>query len=339
MYSFFRTLLQPYPLLFVAMAVALAMVWRKKKAGDGERGAGGGNTVGSGQWAVGSGKKTGGGGKAEGRGKAVGSGQRAVGSGKKTGGGGKAEGRGKAVGSGQRAVGSGKKTGGGGKAEGRGWLWLLTAAIVVLTAVNMPAVANLALGSLEWRCPPQKVRPGDVEAIVVLCGYVHANNDLSGEMELGPDTLCRCLHAARLYRQGRPCPVIVSGGKGTGAEGPTMAETMRDFLLTQGVAGHDIVLEDRALSGYENAVETAKVMAQRGIGKIMLVTSAAHMPRAAGCFRGQGVDMVASPCDYEAERFRFAARNFWPNAEAGRKFQMAMREWMGLGWYWMRGRI
>ena len=63
MYQFFVAIVQPYPLLFVVMTVALVMVWRKKKAGDGERGTGGGNTVGSGQWAVGSGKKTGGGGR------------------------------------------------------------------------------------------------------------------------------------------------------------------------------------------------------------------------------------------------------------------------------------
>ena len=201
MYQFFVAILQPYPLLFLLIAVALVLVWRRR--GENRR------------------------------------------------------------------------------------LLLLTAPIIILTTVNMPVAANLALGSLEWRHAPQPERPGDADAIVVLCGYVHLSNDLSGNLELGPDTLNRCLHATRLYRRGRPCAVIVSGGKPEGAEGPTMAESMRDFLLTQGLPAHDILLEDRALSGYENAVETAKLMSKRGIRKIVLVTSAVHMPRAAACFRAK----------------------------------------------------
>lgn len=253
LYRFLAAILQPYPLLFVGIAVALVLVWRRR--GENRR------------------------------------------------------------------------------------LLLLTVLIVILTAVNMPVVANLALGSLEWRYPPQDERPDDADGIVVLCGYVHASKESHGGEELGPDTLYRCLHAARLYRQGRPCPVIVSGGKAGGAEGPTMAESMRDFLVAYGLPAHDILLEDRALSGYENAVETAKLMSQRGIRRIVLVTSAVHMPRAAACFCAERLMIVPSPCDYQAEPFRLSARSFWPNPDAGRKFQMAMREWLGLAWYRLRGRI
>jgi uncharacterized SAM-binding protein YcdF (DUF218 family) len=100
---------------------------------------------------------------------------------------------------------------------------------------------------------------------VVLCGWVRPPDDLSPRAELGTDTLQRCLHAAQLYHQGQPCPVIVSGGRVAGATGPTMAEAMRDFPLTQGVPARDILLENRALSGYENAVETGKLLAERGM--------------------------------------------------------------------------
>jgi uncharacterized SAM-binding protein YcdF (DUF218 family) len=114
------------------------------------------------------------------------------------------------------------------------------------------------------------------------------------------------------------------------------------FLLPfalQGVPERDILLEKRALSGYENAVHTKRLLAEQGMAQVVLVTSAIHMPRAAACFRAQGVDIAPSPCDYLALRFRPSVHDFWPNADAGRKFQAAAREWVGLAWYRLRGRI
>jgi uncharacterized SAM-binding protein YcdF (DUF218 family) len=116
--------------------------------------------------------------------------------------------------------------------------------VVLVIAVNLPIVGDLAVGSLEWSYPPKYDRPEGIEAIVVLCGYVRPPDEFSPEAELGVDTVYRCLHAARLYHDGEPCPVIVSCGTVPGTPGPSMAETMKRFLLTQDIPERDVVMED-----------------------------------------------------------------------------------------------
>jgi uncharacterized SAM-binding protein YcdF (DUF218 family) len=94
------------------------------------------------------------------------------------------------------------------------------------------------------------------------------------------------------------------------------------------------------LSGYENAVQCAKLLAERELVNVLLVTSAVHMPRAAACFRAQGVAITPAACDH-LTRPRWPAlspTSFWPNATAGQESHTAAREWMGLAWYRLRGR-
>ena len=44
------------------------------------------------------------------------------------------------------------------------------------------------------------------------------------------------------------------------------------------------------------------MLAPRGIRKILLATSAMHMPRAAGAFRKTGFEVIAVPADFHSGR-------------------------------------
>ncbi len=58
-----------------------------------------------------------------------------------------------------------------------------------LLVVSTPAVAYVALGSLEWSYPPRNGRPTNTKAIVVLGGYLRPPDEVQPEAELGQDTL------------------------------------------------------------------------------------------------------------------------------------------------------
>src|SRR5579884_4231092 len=62
-------------------------------------------------------------------------------------------------------------------------LWV-TVPFVLLWLLCVPALAYLALGSLEWHYPPLARRPADTEAIIVLAGYVKPPDELRPEAEL-----------------------------------------------------------------------------------------------------------------------------------------------------------
>ena len=121
--------------------------------------------------------------------------------------------------------------------------------------------------------------------------------------------------------------------------GPTCAEAMRDFLVDQGVAESDLLIEDQSRTTYENAVNTAKLLKARGIERVILVTDAVHMRRAHACFVAQGVDVLPSGCDYQATRFDWSVFTFIPRPGAARDVQRVAHEWIGIVWYRMHGRI
>jgi uncharacterized SAM-binding protein YcdF (DUF218 family) len=210
-------------------------------------------------------------------------------------------------------------------------LWTIVA-LAVLSGLCTPAAAYWALGSLEWRYPPEPNRPNGVEAIVVLAGGTIPPDSVLPNGEMCASTLHRCIHGARLYRQGPPCLVVATGD-------PKGTRLMRDFLVEQGVAKSDLLVESCSYTTYENAAATRKLLHERGIDRIVLVTDAAHLPRASRCFSAQGFEVTPSGCHYRATSINAPFFGLLPSPGGARDMQDAMHEWMGLGWYWLRGRI
>ncbi len=205
---------------------------------------------------------------------------------------------------------------------------------------SLPAVSFFTLGSLEWSHPPLQTMPPAAEAIVVLGGYQPAPNDLIPHPPLGIDSIYRCLEADRLYQQTSDCPIFVTGGKvNPDQEGPTLAESMADFLQRLQIPAENLVLEERSRSTFENAVETAKLLKSREIQSVVLVTEAIHLPRAIRCFEAQGVTVAGAGCEYKASQFHWEPDSFLPSPSAADGNHQALHEWLGLAWYRLTGKI
>jgi uncharacterized SAM-binding protein YcdF (DUF218 family) len=224
-----------------------------------------------------------------------------------------------------------------GRAEWRLVRWAIVP-FLLLGIVSLPAVGHFALGTLEWRYPPQSDSAGDAGVIVVLSGYVRPPSETVPEVELGSDTMSRCLHAARLYKA-KPRPILVSGGR-IDATGPSLARSMRDFLAGQGIEGKDLLMEEESATTYENALRSGEILSRLGFNRVVLVTSAFHMPRSERCFRAQGFQVVTSPCDYRSVRATWSLCDFLlPSPHAAVGVETAVHEWLGMAWYWLCGRI
>jgi uncharacterized SAM-binding protein YcdF (DUF218 family) len=217
-------------------------------------------------------------------------------------------------------------------------LLLATLSFAALAVLSMPAIAYLSLGMLEWSYPPTESRPGDAEAIVVLGGGMRPADAMRTRAELNADSMFRCLHAAAIYRRGKPCPVVVCGGKiAPGRSTPPLAALMREFLRDQVVNDGDIIMEDRSRTTHENAVECRKWLLERRIGKVVLVTDASHMFRALASFRKQGIPAVPSACQHQATEFEWSVWDFLPSASAVDAHGRTFHEWFGTAWYRARG--
>jgi uncharacterized SAM-binding protein YcdF (DUF218 family) len=223
--------------------------------------------------------------------------------------------------------------------ERRRRLLVLTVVFLLLTLYCLPATGYFLLRPLEEPYPPLVRRPEGIQVIVVLGSGVRASEGSGLPAVPDPSGLYRCLRAAEMYRQGPPCPVLVSGGAVDPNTPESCARVLRDLLLRLGVAPKDMIEEEASTNTYENAVECVRILRQRGLTRALLVTEAAHLERSLRCFRKQGLDPVPCGCYYTTLRFDGSVTDFLPDPTLTRAAHTALHEWIGLAWYAVRGRI
>ncbi len=213
--------------------------------------------------------------------------------------------------------------------------------IVILLAFSNFQVGGRLLHALEDDYVARVASAYEAaEAIVVLGGITAPPIAPRPTVDVG-DSFDRLLHGVRLWKGGKAPLLIVSGGNVrflTGAD-LTEAQRMQALALEYGVPQAAVVLEERSRNTYENALYVREVLQERGLGKIILVTSASHMPRAAAVFRTQGVDFVAAPTDVRVVPRPFNLFQVLPSFEALKFSTMAIKEYVGLAVYRLKGWI
>jgi uncharacterized SAM-binding protein YcdF (DUF218 family) len=217
-------------------------------------------------------------------------------------------------------------------------LWLLIVPYLLLVLLSSPISAYYAQGSLEWKHPPLQQRPDDIDAIVVLGSYAFPANRVRPQPELDEVALSRTHAAALLYRQGKPVPIIVTGGKPNPNDpAPTSAEVMAEVLRQEGVDKDLILVEKTSQDTAENAANSAALLREHGWKRIAVVTDSWHLPRAVACFEKQGFDVVPAGCNYRAIGFELRLNEVVPSVAALENCERAAREWRSRIWYRLRG--
>jgi uncharacterized SAM-binding protein YcdF (DUF218 family) len=227
---------------------------------------------------------------------------------------------------------------------------LIAVALAVLWLGSNRLVAMTLLRSLEWQYLPDPASSGAgaAEVIVVLGGGTrpHAYPRPTSEINEGGD---RLLYAAQLYRQGAAPRILVSGGN-TPIVGPALepeAESMGNILTAIGVPREALLLESSSANTYGNAVETRAILESQGISRVILITSASHMPRAYAVFAKTGLDVTPAPVDFliTQEDWVYYTQpdvvvqlfNLLPTAENLAGTTRALKEYIGMAMYRLRG--
>jgi uncharacterized SAM-binding protein YcdF (DUF218 family) len=72
---------------------------------------------------------------------------------------------------------------------------------------------------------------------------------------------------------------------------------VKEVLIAMGVKPEDIYLEEKARNTHENAVNTKQMLKPFMQERMVLVTSAMHMPRAEACYLKEGFLIDVFPAD------------------------------------------
>jgi len=94
------------------------------------------------------------------------------------------------------------------------------------------------------------------------------------------------------YRDGVVSKVLVAGGPANYLEPwAKESEIIKGLYLLCGVPTEDVIIEDKSLNTYENAVNSKPILEALGEEKFLLITSSMHMRRAQACFEKQGISV------------------------------------------------
>jgi uncharacterized SAM-binding protein YcdF (DUF218 family) len=178
--------------------------------------------------------------------------------------------------------------------------WQRAALLLALLALVIGGNRWVAMGlarSLERRYLPSGPMP-QAEAIVVLGGGTESRQPPRPITQVN-GAGDRVLYAAWLYQQAKAPAILVSGGLLDWTPGHTTpAQDMAALLEMIGVPSQAIWLQPESRNTYEDALYSAQILKDKGIRRILLVTSAWHMPRSVGLFEAQGLQVLPAPTDF-----------------------------------------
>lgn len=184
-----------------------------------------------------------------------------------------------------------------------------------------------------YSAKPMPMRVGETyEAGILLSGM--AGYDAEADMGYFMQDADRFIQALRLHRSGHIRRIIVVGGQGDPFARHSFVEAgfLAGKLKELGVPAEDIAWEGNSRNTLENAREARRLADSLGLkGRLVLVTSAYHMPRSLWIFRSQGFDVRPYPAYYitKPSGDRFSWRSMVPTPNAMDLWRILLHELTG----------
>jgi uncharacterized SAM-binding protein YcdF (DUF218 family) len=226
------------------------------------------------------------------------------------------------------------------KTPSRVCFWL---AVTTLLVCGNGWVATGLTRNLEWRYLPPEPVP-EVDCILILSGGILPRIPPRTTVEVA-EAGDRVLYGAHLFRDGKAPRIICTGNVATGglSDHPE-SESMAELMESLGVPKEVITTESKSEDTHQHTQNLRPLFQEQGFKRILLVTSAMHMPRALGVFKRccPGIDFIAAPTDFHATQKRPSAwyrhlTGIIPTPSHLVAFTEAAHEYAGIAYYKLRG--
>ena len=210
---------------------------------------------------------------------------------------------------------------------------LLTLLLLLLLACSSPAISNLLVDSLEKRTAPLIEVPTDSRLILVLGAGHYYNPARPANSIVSAAALARVTEAARLWHT-RSEAVLITSGRSSHSP-VSHARAMADVAIDQGVPPSNIELLEEPVNTEQEIDAAARLFNTRypsGDGRIVIVSSATHLPRAAQLLKPYNIKYTLAPTDFllsTSPWYRLSAGHLWNS-------DRVIHEYIGMLWNWLR---
>ena len=206
-------------------------------------------------------------------------------------------------------------------------------AVSILIICSLPIFSNKLITSLENEYMLSDASSAKTaDAIVVLSGMVRTisgKNGLSYEWGEASD---RIFAGIELIKKNKAPIMILTGGKLPWSVGKPEGEYLRDVAIKYGVPNKNILLTENVENTDQEAKAVGKLL-NKTSPKIILVTSAFHMPRAQKVFEAVGINIEPFAVDFLSGADKYTIMNFIPSAGALNQTSFFIRELIGRLYY------
>ncbi len=212
------------------------------------------------------------------------------------------------------------------------WLGFL-----VLYLFSIEPVADFLLRPLERKCSLAQGSDLKADAIVVLSGDVKKRVSPGSDIEVGGN---RVLKAVRLYKSGAAPIILMTGGSGDLFDQSFKESVlMKDLAVEFGVPKEKIIIETESRNTRENALYAKRLLDKNNVKRIILITSAFHLPRSCALFKKVGIDVIPVGTDFRATDEQYNPFSFIPSSGNLSQSSVALKEYVAIFTYWLMGWI
>ena len=222
-------------------------------------------------------------------------------------------------------------------------LLLVVAAMYYLLSIE-PTAYLLSIYLESYSIATHSEQVSTPKAIIIL-GSSATNQD--GVAELSGISWQRLWRGLEIYRfYDGQIPIIYSGGSGAPFDLISdEALLAKRYATIFGVPETKFLFESSSRDTYENAVAVKQILntiissEKTSSPHIALVTSANHMLRARKTMEKIGISVTPYPANFTPARFRATPLSILPTHDSFSNSVRSITEWIGIGVYWLRGRI
>ena len=209
-------------------------------------------------------------------------------------------------------------------------------AVIILILCSLPIISKKLISYLEKDYVLQDTLTIDkADAIVVLSGMlkaIKANDKLRYEFNGKID---RILSGIDLFKNNKAPLLILTRGHFPWLAGVAEGEYLKDFAVKFGIPKENILLTDSVQNTHQEAKSVKKLLNSNEV-KIILVTSASHMPRAKKIFETSNIKIVPFAVDFINSHSKLTIMDFIPSAYAFSVTSFFVREMIGRLYYNLR---
>ena len=216
----------------------------------------------------------------------------------------------------------------------------VVSSVLWLMVISTPFVPNLLVRNLENRYTvfsPEYLQNKKRPVNILVLGGGHADDErLPDNSQLAESSLARLAEGIRVHRLLPKSTLITSGYAGKSNDTPH-AIVLANAALILGVDSSSIKMQKYPENTWQEAV--AYKQNNGDSINLILVTSAAHMPRAMYLFHKAGLNPIAAPANFLVKNEKKKDFFFWaPSSRHIEKTESAIHEYVGLLWYRVGGK-